>query len=214
VAAGALASLSCRSSSGYETERLALSKEAGAIEARHQLVDAQIASWSQAVGAWATKNNVTVDPARLVLSLASRSYFLHQPHPADMPNMDPEYAHLEDEMKDIHAKQRQIEVDWKSLLERDRASIERTGLKRVEHRQSFDFDVGDSTIPIPGVAARSKCCPLTTSVPGQTGCKLVEEFCVKPVTSGGKWTVWCMYTCDPKPVFTARKRASTGSLQH
>jgi hypothetical protein len=201
---GSLLGLGCRSPSNYVTERVALWKEAEAIEARHQALDTEIAAWSESVGAWAKKNAITIDPGRLVLSLSSRSYFLHQPHPPGTTETDPEYAHLEDQMKEIQAKQRQIEADWQDLLTRDRASIDRTGLKPVEARQPFEYDFGDSTIPIPGVSARATCCRLTTTVPGETGCKLASEFCLKPTTAGGKWRVWCMYVCDPKPVFTAR----------
>jgi len=201
---GALFIMSCRSTPKYDTERIALWKEAESIENRHQAVDNEIAAWSESLGAWAKKNATSIDPARLVLSLSSRSYFLHQPHPPGTTQTDAEYAQLEDQMKDIQTKQQQIEADWQGLLTRDRASIDRTGLKPKEVRQSFDYDFGDPTIPIPGVSARARCCSLTTKVPGETGCKLASEFCVKSATAGGKWQVWCMYVCDPKPVFTAR----------
>ena len=201
---GLLLGLGCRSQLTYDTERIALWKEAEAIEARHEAQDTEIAAWSESVGAWAKKNQITIDPAQLVLSLSSRSYFLHQPHPGDITQTDPEYEHLEDQMKQIQAKRGKIEADWQDLLTRDKASIDKTGLKPVESRQPFEYNFGDSTIPIPGVTARSKCCRLTTTLPGETGCKLVGEFCVKPTTAGGKWRVWCLYVCDPKPVFTAR----------
>jgi hypothetical protein len=199
---GLLFGLGCRSRSNYAAERAALWKDAEALEARHQALDNQIAAWSESVGAWAKKNAITADPARLVLSLSSRSYFLHQPHQGTTET-DPEYAHLEDQMKEIQAKRRQIEADWQDLLMRDRASIDRTGSKPVEVQRTFEYDYGDSTIPIPGVSARQGCCSLTTTVPGETGCKLSFETCVKPSTAGGKWTRWCVYVCDPKPIFAA-----------
>jgi hypothetical protein len=201
---GSFLGLGCQSRSKHVTERIALWNEAEAIEARHQSLDNEIAAWSESLGAWARKNAITIDPARLVLSLSSRSYFLHQPHPPSTTETDPEYAHLEDQMKEIQAKQRQIEADWQALLARDRASNDRAGVKPVEVQRTFEYDFGDSTIPIPGVSARQSCCSLTATFPGETGCKLLLEYCQKPSTAGGKWQRVCWYICDPKVISTAR----------
>jgi len=204
-----LAGSGCRSSAGYAAERAALWKEAEAIEARHQALDNEIAAWSESIGAWAQKNAVTTDPARLVLSLSSRSYFLHQPPPPDAGNTDPEYAQLEHGMKEIQANQRRIEADWQALLTRDRASMDRGGLKPVERRESIEFDFGDPTIPIPGVSARARCCALTKTIDGEN-CKLNSEFCATPATKGGKWRHMCVYICV-QPILTASKGASDAS---
>jgi hypothetical protein len=194
---GMTAAEQARKLSTIKAERLALQRKAEAIEARHQALDAEIAAWSENVARWIKNNGVTIDPARVVLSLSSRSFFLHESPHAGAPSGDPEYSHLEDQMKEIQAKRKKIEANWLDLLSRDRASIVRSGLKPGETQQSFDFDLGDSTIPIPGVSARQRCCALTLP-DGDIlhGCKLVKEGCKKNEGSKG-WHLVCYYECDP-----------------
>jgi len=182
--------------SAVKAERLALQREAEAIEARHQALDAEIAAWSENVGRWMKKNGITIDPARVVLSLSSRSFFLHESQHSGAASGDPEYSHLEDQMKEIQAKRKKIEANWLDLISRDRASIAKNHLKAVETQRSFDFELGDSTIPIPGTSARQGCCPLTMAGQGKTlhGCKLTSETCEK---QGTEWQLTCGYTCDP-----------------
>jgi hypothetical protein len=178
-----------------KAKRLALQREAEAIETRHQALDAEIAAWSENVGRWIKKNEINIDPARVVFSLSSRSFFLHDSrHSA---SGDPEYSHLEGQMKEIQAKRRKIEANWLDLMSRDRASIARHRLKPAETKEAFDFELGDSTIPIPGVSARQKCCALTLP-DGDIlrGCKLTKETCEKNETGKG-WHLVCHYECDP-----------------
>lgn len=183
--------------SAVKAERLALEREAEAIEARHQALDAEIAAWSEDVGRWIKNNGITIDPARVVLSLSSRSFFLHDsPHPGASSG-DPEYSRLEDRMKGIQAKRKAIESDWLHLLSRDRASIARSHLKPAATEQAFDFDPADSTIPIPGTSARQRCCALTLPAGDILhGCKLTKEGCAKNEGSRG-WHHVCYYQCDP-----------------
>jgi hypothetical protein len=143
------------------------------------------------------KNGVTIDPAKVVLSLSSRSYFLHDsPHPGAQSG-DPEYSHLEAQMKEIQAKRKAIESDWLRLLSRDRASLAKSHLKAEKTEKSIDFDLGDSTIPIPGISARARCCALTLpDFDIFRGCKLTGESCAKNTGSSG-WHLVCEYTCDP-----------------
>jgi hypothetical protein len=178
-----------------KAERLALQRDAEAMETRHQALDAEIAAWSEEVGRWIKKNKITIDPASVVLSLSSRSFFLHDSAHSGSSG-DPDYAHLEDQMKAIQAKRKEIESDWLRLLSRDRASIAKSHLKPAKTQQTFDFGFGDSTIPIPGVSARQNCCSLTLPGQGATlhGCKLTGESCEK---AGSKWHHVCSYTCDP-----------------
>jgi len=179
-----------------KAERLALQKDAEAIEARHQALDSEIAVWSEDVGRWIKNNGITIDPAKVVLSLSSRSFFLHDSAHTGASNGDPEYSHLEDQMKGIQGKRKEIESDWLHLLSRDRASIAKSHLKPAMTQQAFDFGLGDSTIPIPGISARQGCCSLTLPGQGSTlhGCKLTGETCEK---NGSKWRRVCHYTCDP-----------------
>jgi hypothetical protein len=181
--------------SAIKAERLALQREAKAIEARHQALDAEIATWSDDVGRWIKNKGITIDPARVVLSLSSRSFFLHDSPHSGTSNGDPEYSHLEHQMKGIQAKRKEIESDWLHLLSRDRASIAKSHLKPAKTLQAFDFELGDSTIPIPGISARQNCCALTLP-DGDVlhGCKLTEETCEK---NGSKWHRVCSYSCDP-----------------
>lgn len=188
----------CRSSSTLNAERDALWKEAEAVEARHMALDTQIAAWSDAVGAWAKQNAPDVDPARVVLALSSRSYFLHTSHPPDSADTDAVYVHLEDQMKEIQDTRSKIEADWRDLIARDRAWFDRAGQKPIEHRLTFDYEFGDSTIPIPGVSARQGCCKLTTTIPGETNCKLIGEWCEK--LANGKWKRNCLYMCSVKVI--------------
>jgi hypothetical protein len=183
--------------SAVKAERLALEREAEAIEARHQALDAEIAAWSEEVGRWIKNKGITIDPARVVLSLSSRSFFLHESPHSGASDGDPEYSHLEDQMKRIQARRKQIESDWLHLLSRDRASIARSHLKPAKTQQAFDFDLTDSTIPIPGVSARQRCCALTLP-DGDIlhGCKLTKEGCKKNEGSPG-WHHVCYYECDP-----------------
>lgn len=183
--------------STLKAERLALQRKAEAIEARHQALDAEIAAWSENVGRWIKNNGITIDPARVVLSLSSRSFFLHQSQHSGAAGGDPEYSHLEAQMKEIQSKRKEIEANWLDLMSRDRASIARNHLKPAETQQAFDFDLGDSTIPIPGVSARQRCCALT--IPDGDilhGCKLTKEGCKKNEGSKG-WHLVCYYECDP-----------------
>jgi hypothetical protein len=194
---GMTATEQARKISAIKAERLALRRQAEAIEARHQALDAEIAAWSENVDRWIKSNGITIDPARVVLSLSSRSFFLHESPHAGVSSGDPEYSHLEAQMTEIQAKRKKIEGDWLDLLSRDRASIVRSGLKPAETQQSFDFDLGDSTIPIPGISARQRCCALTLP-DGDIlhGCKLTKEGCAKNEGSKG-WHLVCYYECDP-----------------
>jgi hypothetical protein len=181
--------------SAFKAERLALERKAQAIEARHHALDDEIAAWSESLSKWMKKNDVTIDPARVVLSLSSRSYLLHESQHAR--SGDPEYSRLEDQMKEIQEKRRNIDADWLKLIARDKASLARSRLKPAETQQTFDFDFGDSTIPIPGVSARQRCCAL--SFPDGDilhGCKLTKESCAKNEGSKG-WHLVCEYKCDP-----------------
>jgi hypothetical protein len=183
--------------SALKAERLALQRQAEALEARHQTLDAEIAAWSANVGRWIKNNGITIDPARVVLSLSSRSFFLHESPHAGALSGNPEYSRLEDQMKEIQARRKKLEANWLDLLSRDRASIIRSGLKPAETQQSFDFDLGDSTIPVPGISARQRCCALTLP-DGDIlhGCKLTKEGCAKNEGSKG-WHLVCYYECDP-----------------
>jgi len=181
--------------SAIKAERLALQRDAEAIEARHQALDAEIAAWSEDVGRWIKNNGITIDPARVVLSLSSRSFFLHDSPHTGASSGDPEYSHLEDQMKGIQAKRKEIESDWLRLLSRDRASIAKNHLKPAKTERAFDFALGDSTIPIPGISARQSCCSLTI---GGRHCKLTGETCEKV---GSEWHLVCHYTCDPIVLF-------------
>lgn len=161
------------------------------------MLDEEIAAWSEGVGRWIRASNVSLDPARVVLALSSRSYLLHESmqHGA---SGDPEYSHLEDQMQEIQSKRRAIDADWLALKARDRASLDRMGQQPKVTRLELPFEQGDSTIPIPGVSARQRCCPLTTgSLDGTiTGCKLTKESCRKD-TPNKKWVLVCHYECDP-----------------
>jgi hypothetical protein len=177
-----------------KAERVALQREAEAIEARHMALDAEIASWSDNLGRWIREHEISNDPAQVVLSLSSRSYFLHQSKHSDGAGGDSGYSQLEDQMKDIQTKRKHIEADWVELLSRDRASIAMNHVKTAEKVQSFDFDFGDSTIPIPGISARQRCCPLTPRDSPAANCKLVGEWCSQG--TGKRWVLNCLYICD------------------
>ena len=175
-------------------DRAALQKEAKAIEARHTALDEEIAAWSQSVGAWIKGNDVRIDPAQVVLSLSSQSFFLHDPQHGAAK--DAAYAHLEDQWKQIQAKRHAIEADWSTLLARTRTANERAAIKSTTHEEAFDFELGDSTIPIPGVAARASCCRLTLDIPSLgTSCRFVKETCEK--NADKTWHRVCHYECDP-----------------
>jgi hypothetical protein len=191
----------CGSASRLNAERDALQREAEAISARHQALDDQISAWSESVGVWAKLNAPDVDPARLVLSLTSRSYFLHTAHQPATGDTDTAYVRLETEMKDIQEKRSRIETEWRDLIRRDRAWFDRAGQKPIEKQVSFDYEFGDSTVPIPGVSARQRCCSLTTKIPGETNCKLIDEFCAKDAK--GKWKRVCVYICSVQAINTA-----------
>jgi hypothetical protein len=194
----ALLGAACQSRSNLNAERDVLWKEAEAIAARHAAFDSRIATWSEAVGAWAKQNAADIDPARIVLALSSRSYFLHARHSSDTADTDAAYVHLEDQMKEIQETRSRIDADWRDLITRDRAWFARAGQKPVEHQVTFDYEFGDSTIPIPGVSARQSCCSLTTKIPGETNCKLNSEFCVKPANR--KWKRVCVYICSVQAI--------------
>jgi hypothetical protein len=183
-----------RPANDVNAERLAVQKEAEALQARHHALDEEIAAWSGNVGEWIKTNGIGLDPARVVLALSSRSFFLHEPQHA--ASGDAEYSRLEDQMQDIQAKRRAIESEWLELKSRDRASLQRMGLKPKEMQQEFAFEQGDSTIPIPGVSARQRCCPLTWPNDVFTGCKLTKETCRRD-TATKQWRLVCHYECDP-----------------
>ena len=187
----------CRPS--VNAERLALQREAEALAARHHALDEEIAAWSGNLERWMKANAIDVEPARVVLSLASRSFFLHESQHAGAAGADPEYAHLEDQMKEIERKRKEIEASWLELRARDRASLGRMNLQPREIQRSFPFEFGDSTIPIPGVSARARCCPLTINEEGGllTGCKLKSETCRKEDAPKKGWKLVCSYECDP-----------------
>jgi hypothetical protein len=173
-----------------KAELLSLQREAEAIEARHQALDAEIAAWSDEVGRWMKKNGITIDPARVVLSLTSRSYFLHASQHAG--SGDPEYSHLEDQIKGIQEKRSKIEADWLDFLSRIPASIASTQVKTTETQRSFDYELGDSTIPIRGVSARQSCCRLSFTDVDGSHCYFVKTYCEK---AGTNWRSRCMYLC-------------------
>jgi hypothetical protein len=191
----------CGSASKLNAERDALQREAEAISARHQALDDQIAAWSESVGVWAKQNAPDADPARLVLSLSSRSYFLHTAHQTAAGDTDAAYVRLETEMKDIQERRSRVETEWKDLIRRDRAWFDRAGQKPREQQVSFTYGFGDPTVPIPGVSARQRCCSLTTKIPGETNCKLIDEFCAKDAK--GTWKRVCVYICSVVAVNTA-----------
>jgi hypothetical protein len=177
-------------------ERAALQKEAKALDARHATLDDEVAGWSESVGRWIKENNVSIDPAQIVLSLSSQSFFLHEPQHTQGAGAGPGYAHLEEQWKQIQTKRRAIEADWSSLLSRSRAANERAGIKSTGHEQSFDIGLGDSTIPIPGVSARASCCRLTIDLPALgTTCRFVKERCER--VDNKTWRRVCEYECDP-----------------
>jgi hypothetical protein len=194
----------CGSASKLNAERDVLQREAEAISTRHQALDDQIATWSESVGAWAKQSAPDVDAARLVLSLTSRSYFLHTAHQPATGDTDAAYIRLETEMKDIQDKRSRIETEWKDLIRRDRAWFDRAGQKPREQQVSFTYGVGDPTVPIPGVAARQRCCSLTAKIPGETNCKLIDEFCAKDAK--GTWKRVCVYICSVVAIDTASAR--------
>ena len=184
-----------------KAERLALQKQAVAIEARHMALDEEIAAWSAEVGRWIEENGVTVDPARLVLSLEARSYFRHE---MQHGGGDPGYAHLEAGMKEIQAKRKALEADWLALLDSEAASVKRHGTTLTSKQDTLDFELGDPTVPIPGVSARARCCPLTAG-----GCWYTGEHCA-PGPQKNTWHRVCEYECDPiilefGPVLTAER---------
>jgi hypothetical protein len=185
----------CKSSDATNAERIALQKEAEALQVRHHTLDEEVAAWSDSVGRWIRANGVGLDPARVVLALSSRSFFLHETQHGDGSG-DPEYSRLEDQMKVIQEKRRAIETEWLALKARDRASLERMGQKPKETMLELPFEQGDSTIPIPGVSARQRCCPLTLPNDIFTGCKLKSETCARD-TATKKWVLRCNYECDP-----------------
>ena len=185
----------CRPS--VNAERLALQKEAEALDARHHALDEEVAAWSANVDRWMKKNAIDVDPARVVHSLSSRSYFMHESQHA--ASGDPEYAHLEDQMQEIQKKRKEIEASWLELRSRDRASLARMGMQPKELQRSIPFEFGDPTVPIPGVSARQRCCSLTIRDESGllTGCKLTSESCRKDDPPGKGWHLVCNYECDP-----------------
>jgi hypothetical protein len=175
-------------------DRAALQKEAKAIEARHVALDNEIAAWSEGVGRWVKENDVRIDPAQVILSLSSQSFFLHDPQHGAAG--DAAYSHLEEQWKQIQARRQTIEADWSNLLSRNRAANERAGIKSTTHEEAFDFALGDSTIPVPGVAARASCCRLTIDLPSLgTTCRLVKETCTR--NADKTWHRVCHYECDP-----------------
>lgn len=179
-----------KSSSELKAERAALQQDAEAIEARHVALDKEIAAWSENVARWMKEQNITIDPAQVVLSLSSRSYFLHEPKHSEAAS-DSGYSRLEDQMKEIQEKRRKIEADWLDVLSRYGVWVAKNHVKTFELQRSFDFNIGDSTIPLPGVSARQGCCPLT--LPGHT-CLEPSEFCVRKGKTG--WERVCLYICD------------------
>ena len=189
------ASSACRR--GANQERGDLQKEAKAIESRHMALDNEIAAWSESVGRFMKDDAVDLDPARVVLALSSRSFFLHQTQHHGAGSDHPAYAHLEDQMKDIQTKRKAIEADWLTLLSRVETTNQRAGIKSTTHEESFDVGLGDPTIPIPGVSVRANCCPLVLDLPQLgTTCRNTGEHCA-PGPQKNTWRRVCEYLCDP-----------------
>ena len=177
-------------SSKLKIQRAALQREAEAIEARHAALDQEIAAWSENLGRWIKEQNIAIDPAQVVLSLSSRSYFLHEAKHSENAS-DAAYSRFEDQMKEIQEKRKKMEADWLDVLSRYGLWVARNHVKTFELQRSFDFNFGDSTIPIPGISARQGCCPLT--IPGHD-CLQPSEFCVRKGKTG--WERRCLYVCD------------------
>jgi hypothetical protein len=192
---GAAASFACHRNPN--DERAALQNEAKAIEARHVALDKEIATWSENVGRFMKEGNVEIDPARVVLGLSSRSFFLHETQHHPEGSAEPAYAQLEDQMKDIQTKRKAIETDWLALLARVEAANQRAGIKSTTHEESFTTNIGDPTIPIPGVSARATCCKLVIDLPSLgTTCRNTGEHCA-PGPQKNTWVHVCEYLCDP-----------------